>query len=1141
MSPLSGVLKVSLISDVAEFHAGFDSATKRVEKFGKDIGRLGTLAAAGATAVLGGAIAIATQTARAGDEINKLSQRTGVSVEALSRLKYAAELNDATIADLEGAFRGLSARMLQAQAGTGEAAAAFGALGIKTVDADGALRKMDAVLLDVADAFATSNDVTAKAAVAQQLFGDAGVKLIPTLEQGRAGIEALGDEADRLGVTFTQETADAASELQDNLSRLDSAATGLKQTIGNALIPTVSELAEEFLDAQAAGLGFWQSLIRLGLSNPFDDWADKVTDTKRKIQETIADIQRPGASDSYRAARLNELEMLQKELVYYQARVKATEKATEATKDEAEATGTLTNIAKNLADQRERERAAKEAANKAAAEERRLAAETKRAVAELASEREKEIEAAAEGVRTIADQIKAKREENEEIGLSERAIAELRYTRLQHVAAQLEERANTLAMLDPNSQLIDLYREQAKGLRELAEVQQSGDIAQANADAARAAGEAWSQTAEGIRDDITDALIRGFEEGKGIAENFRDTLVNIFKSLVLRPAIQWAVSGALGAIGLGPATAGASGLGGIGGAGTGLAGFNPLSFIGGNSIGMGFSNIATGIAGLPGISGSGFGNMLTGMSGNMAGIPNWQYGIAGLAGGLGANLLFGGEGYSGLGGSFGSTIGMAIAGPIGAAVGTVLGGFVGSLFGGSGERFPRTVSSSMGRYEDGRFTNLGEDPDWFPGEDQFGTGIDRALNKLNKAFSERLGGLLEAFDIDADIDVGSRTRLRRTSGSLIAELFGSVNGQDFTTGGDGSRLQFGEDAEIEEAFAEFVETAMTQGLAAAIQASPLADNIKQIFAEELSGEEIDAAVDTLIGVATLKGKLEGMPAIFGKLSSSIDDVLQSDNFDDFSESAAGLAELQAATQVFYDGFTSGADKFRDAQRSLLYEFDELGVAMPQSIADFYRLADGIDVSTEEGAELYKQLAALAPAFLTVASAVEEVFDSISRSTASTIEQFTLDTLSDRQKYAYYDQQIASTIAELENAFDPATISQLYQEANADLQAAWNLLSDTEKARLRNEFVARALELEEIAQAQLSVTPPDLAPVIEDQAAAIGTAVETAVERAMSAAADKIQAASTDQAAAAEALRQAVREITVNVRLSGSGGGEVVYA
>jgi phage-related minor tail protein len=70
---------------------------------------------------------------------------------------------------------------------------------------------------------------------------------------------------------------------------------------------------------------------------------------------------------------------------------------------------------------------------------------------------------------------------------------------------------------------------------------------EATAAAKKAADDSASEfkrASEQIQQSITDALIRGFESGKGAAENFRDVVQNLFKTLVLRPGIEAVVKGA---------------------------------------------------------------------------------------------------------------------------------------------------------------------------------------------------------------------------------------------------------------------------------------------------------------------------------------------------------------------------------------------------------------------------------------------------------------------------------------------------------------------------------------------------------------------------------------------------------------------
>ena len=68
------------------------------------------------------------------------------------------------------------------------------------------------------------------------------------------------------------------------------------------------------------------------------------------------------------------------------------------------------------------------------------------------------------------------------------------------------------------------------------------------AEVSKAIQDDWTKTTDQINQSLTDALLRGFESGKGFAENLRDTLKNMFSTLVLRPVISAVLSPISGAI-----------------------------------------------------------------------------------------------------------------------------------------------------------------------------------------------------------------------------------------------------------------------------------------------------------------------------------------------------------------------------------------------------------------------------------------------------------------------------------------------------------------------------------------------------------------------------------------------------------------
>ena len=89
---------------------------------------------AGAGVALGGMLALVNKTAAAADEIDKLSERTGINREELQRWKYAAGQSGADIGKLEVGMKTLSDVMDRASNGNKTATGTFEKLGISLDD-----------------------------------------------------------------------------------------------------------------------------------------------------------------------------------------------------------------------------------------------------------------------------------------------------------------------------------------------------------------------------------------------------------------------------------------------------------------------------------------------------------------------------------------------------------------------------------------------------------------------------------------------------------------------------------------------------------------------------------------------------------------------------------------------------------------------------------------------------------------------------------------------------------------------------------------------------------------------------------------------------------------------------------------------
>src|SRR5262249_36382703 len=86
-------------------------------------------------------------------------------------------------------------------------------------------------------------DPTLRAALAMEIFGKSGTRLLPLVEEGAKGIEELRRQARELGLTVSTQTAKDAALLNDTLNILFRVLKQSVFVIGSALAPSVIELS----------------------------------------------------------------------------------------------------------------------------------------------------------------------------------------------------------------------------------------------------------------------------------------------------------------------------------------------------------------------------------------------------------------------------------------------------------------------------------------------------------------------------------------------------------------------------------------------------------------------------------------------------------------------------------------------------------------------------------------------------------------------------------------------------------------------------------------------------------------------------------------------------------------------------------
>jgi len=243
-----------LITAVDQTRGAFDSIKRNLGDLGNAArsinGLLGTLGLAESAAGLGAMVKASLDSA---DSLSKLSQRVGITVESLSTLIPVADLAGVSGEKFEGGLRKLATRMLDAATGSDEAARGFAAVGVSIQNQDGTLRATDQVLLDLTDRFKAMPDGAQKTALAVDLFGKSGADLIPFLNQGRDGVEALTTELQALGVQIGGDTAAQAEVFNDSLAKVRLAITSIGNRVIEAFLPVMNDMANGMVESAKQG------------------------------------------------------------------------------------------------------------------------------------------------------------------------------------------------------------------------------------------------------------------------------------------------------------------------------------------------------------------------------------------------------------------------------------------------------------------------------------------------------------------------------------------------------------------------------------------------------------------------------------------------------------------------------------------------------------------------------------------------------------------------------------------------------------------------------------------------------------------------------------------------------------------------
>lgn len=251
-----GSLVVSLEANIASFTSDMGRAAHQTEQAMQRINHatavvknaLGTL---GIGASVGGFALLVKGAIDAADNLRDMSQKTGIAIEKLNGLGFAAGQAGGNLESMGSAAGKLNKAIAEAAGGAKEPSEAFKAMGINVLDSVGNLKTADVVMAEIADKFAGYTDGPEKVALAMRTLGKAGADMIPLLNDGGDAMRQNIAYAQQYG-GVTNELSVASDNFNDTMGKLKVQQDSFFNAMASSVLPILQSVADETLGAAEA-------------------------------------------------------------------------------------------------------------------------------------------------------------------------------------------------------------------------------------------------------------------------------------------------------------------------------------------------------------------------------------------------------------------------------------------------------------------------------------------------------------------------------------------------------------------------------------------------------------------------------------------------------------------------------------------------------------------------------------------------------------------------------------------------------------------------------------------------------------------------------------------------------------------------
>lgn len=235
--------------DTSKYDEALNTSGEKASGFGSKFGgvmkgAVGAIAGvtAGVTALSGAFVKGAKDVTAYGDNVDKMSQKLGLSTEAYQKWDYVMQISGTDIDNMAMGMKTLTNKLDSAQNGGKKAQETFKALGLSMEDLEGASR--EEVFEKTIKAFQGMEDSAERASLANKLFGRSGQELIPLFNTTAEATDELMQKAQDYGMVMSEDAVKASATFNDSLTTLGQTATGLKNRLMGEFLPSLTTVTD---------------------------------------------------------------------------------------------------------------------------------------------------------------------------------------------------------------------------------------------------------------------------------------------------------------------------------------------------------------------------------------------------------------------------------------------------------------------------------------------------------------------------------------------------------------------------------------------------------------------------------------------------------------------------------------------------------------------------------------------------------------------------------------------------------------------------------------------------------------------------------------------------------------------------------